>query len=101
MLQRVPVPDLPTDQFLEHPGHRTAHAESPTVEDVHGHLQRKHRRLTVDSIPSESCLPTLCSEKPKDPGGPEVTTTAVPASLKKRDKSLGHMGQVSHPAKPH
>lgn len=37
--QKAPVPDLPTDQFLEHPGHRAAHAEPPAVQGAHGHLQ--------------------------------------------------------------
>lgn len=43
--QRAAVPDLRTDQFLEHPSHGTAHAEPPAVEDVHGHLQREEGKL--------------------------------------------------------
>lgn len=33
------VPNLPTNQSLEHPSHGAAHAEPAAVEDVHGHLQ--------------------------------------------------------------
>ena len=44
---RAPVPNSPTNEFLEHPSHRAAHAEAPAVEDVHGHLQREESSLQL------------------------------------------------------
>lgn len=50
MPQRAPVPNSPTDQFLEHPGHGTAHAEPPAVEDIHGHLQGERRLMEIHAL---------------------------------------------------
>lgn len=74
--QRAPAADLPTDQFLEHPGPSAARAE-PQAVDVLRHLQRQRGSPTawtpLRSPASESCLPTLCWDKHKGPGTPQVT----------------------------
>lgn len=80
----------PTNQFLEHPRHSTAHAESPAVEDVHSYLQGGQTRFrgTEGGRGSQPYQLVLRKQRQVSTGFyASIQTKLIPLPLTRADKS--------------